>query len=88
MVAHLDHFKHGIDGFLDLGLRLLGEPERKRDVVPYRHCGEQRIVLEDCMHTPHIRRRIRDVFSVKVDAAAVRALESAEHTEKSGLPAS
>ena len=81
VLAHLDHVEYRVYLLLDLLLRELREPERKRDVVPDRHRGEKRVVLEHRVDASLVRREVGDVPAFKVDATGIGLLEAAEHSE-------
>jgi hypothetical protein len=69
----------------DLGVRLPAHLQRERDVVPHRHVGEQRVVLEDDADVAVLGRHARDRASVDRNLALGRSGESSHHHERGGL---
>ena len=67
--AHLDHVEYCVDLLLDFLLRELRESEGERDVVPDRHCGKKRVVLEHRVDAALVRSEVRNVLAFEEDAA-------------------
>src|SRR4029079_7710746 len=76
-----------VDAPCDLGLVLLQAPRTVRDVVPHRHMGEQRIVLENRVYVALVRWHPRDVATLEPDGALGRGFESSDHPQGGGLAA-
>jgi hypothetical protein len=76
-----------VDAPLDLGLVLLHAARSVRDVVPHRHVGEQRVMLEHGVDIALVRRHPRDILALQADGALGRSLESGDHPKRGGLAA-
>ncbi len=70
-----------------LGTRHLLHLQPEGDVVVDRHVGEERVLLEDHVHRPAVRRHPGHVLALEQHAALVRHLEACDHAERRRLPA-
>ena len=72
---------------LDLRARPAANLEPERNIVPDGHVLEGGVVLEDEADAARLRRDVRHVASLEVDAALVRPLEPCDHTQQRRLAA-
>src|SRR3989449_7747371 len=79
--------EHLGDPRADLRVGPARDTEAKRDVLPHRHRGEQRVRLEDDAEAPLARRHAVDHPAIEEDVAAVRRLEAGDHPERRRLAA-
>src|SRR5436309_1752185 len=83
-----DRPDHGQRALHALGARLARhalDAEAVADVVGDAHVREQRVVLEDRVRVPRVRRHVGHVAAGKLDAAAVRPLEAGDEAEQRRL---
>ena len=88
VLAHLDHVEYCVDLLLDFLLGKFRKPQGERDVVPDRHRGEERVVLEHRVDAALVGGEARYVLSFEEDATRIWLLEAAEHPEERSLAAS
>ena len=80
-----DHLQRP-DGLLPpLRLGHPAHPQPVLDVLRHRHVREQRVVLEDGVDVPGVRRHLRNVAAAELDPPGVRPLEPGDQPEQRGL---
>ena len=77
-------FFHLFLGQLLLPLQIL---KRENDILPNRHVGIKRIVLEDHANTPALRRQLGHIFGVEEDLSLRGLLQSADQIQGGTLTA-
>ena len=70
------------------GFGRLPDLQAERDVVPYVHVAERRVVLEAEADSPVARSKTRHVLSVDQHPAGIGNLEPGYDPEQGGLPTS
>ncbi len=75
----LDHPEHLVHSGTLLVLPELLQLEAERNVVVDRHVREERVVLEDHVHVPPVRRHVRDVVPAEQNRPLVGLLEARDH---------
>ena len=85
--GQLDELEHLGDPRLDLVALDALAPEAERDVLVDRQVREQRVVLEDRVDVPLVRRQPRHVLALEFDEAGRGLLEPADHPQRRGLAA-
>ncbi len=86
-LAQLDLVGHRTHEPVGLGLARLPDREAERDVLPHRHAGEERVVLEDHAHAALLARQPRGDLAVDDDVAAARVDEAGERPQRRRLAA-
>src|SRR5205085_3394756 len=83
----LDDLQDVVDSFAMLLPRHPLDLQSEGDVVVDRHVREERVVLEDQIHRPAVRRDRGDVSSLQENPSLVRSLEARDHAQRRRLPA-
>ena len=87
VAGQTDELERATDHLAALPLRRLLVAEAERDVLLDVQMREQRIVLEDRVHVPLVRRHAGHVDAVEDDLPLRGALEPGDHPQRRGLPA-
>ena len=88
ILRDLDDLRDMLDLFDDLRFFHVHLPKGKRDVLKDRHVRIQRVALEDHSDLPVLGHDVVDVSAVEIDAPLRRTVQSAEHHQCRGFPAS
>ena len=80
-----DHLERPLDLRCSLGLRILANLQRKRQIFRHRHVGEQRVVLEYHSDIAPVRRDPVDRAVIQVDLTMGGRFEPCEHHQAGGL---
>ena len=83
----LDQIEHLRDPGPDLRIADLGAPQPESHVLVDRQVREQRVVLEDGVDVPLVRRQPGNVLALELDQAGGRCLEPADHPQRRRLAA-
>ena len=85
VAGQLHGAKRFLDALLALGLRHAADLQSVRDVLGNRHVRKERVVLEDGVHVPRVRRVVGHVAAGELHRARVGLLEAGDQAERRRL---